>query len=200
MNPRKRGARAEKGGGQEGRAAGRGKRSPRRETTGPSPYGEDALKREAAGLESLATACIDASSIIIMEKAGYLGLAVRALRLVTIPPVAREANGVLSPGIAVVESGAASRAAPSNDAALVAEAADRRLAVISEDRKVLLAAQEHGLPYYNALMVLCLLLVRGLIGADGYDRFRDRLVGVARYAPRVLAYGDALAAWLVKNG
>ena len=153
------------------------------------------LDAEVAGLRALESAAVDASSLIVMNKSGFLGLAREELRLVTIGAVAREAGsdalGITS--FEVQGSGA------SNDAALVAFAAERGLPLISEDRKVLLAADRLGLPYYDALLVLCSLLARGRIDAEGYGDFRARLVGVSRYSPRVLSYGERLSTHIVKT-
>jgi hypothetical protein len=79
------------------------------------------------------------------------------------------------------------------DALVVTLALEARLPIISEDRKLLLAADRASLRYYNSLIVLGMLLLRGVITAVGFDSMRERLLEVAHYSRRVLAYGDDLA-------
>jgi hypothetical protein len=158
--------------------------------------GEPALDREIAGLIRLESAFIDASSMIVMNKSGFLAPVRDELTLVTTPPVAEEA-GADAAGIETVAGIAGSG---SNDSALVASAAAAGLPVISEDKKILLAADRAGLAYYDALMMLCLLFARGRIDREGYDGFLEALLASSRYAARVVAYGEAIALRIMKNG
>jgi hypothetical protein len=157
---------------------------------------ETQLEKELAGLRNLKRAVADASSLIVMEKSGFLGAAARVIELVTIPAVAREAGEAAS-GILLLNSSVGETI--KNDTALVATAASLGLPVISEDKKVLLAAERVGLPYYNAVMVLCGLLDRGRVSTADYASYRQKLASVSRYSKRILAYADSIAVFIIKG-
>jgi len=145
---------------------------------------DDLLQRFAA----LDEACIDASSIIYMRKSGFFDRLCPALQLSTVPAVAEEV-GREADGITLFRS-ADQTLTP--DAQLVQCAYERQLAVISEDKQILLSAKRACLPYYNALMMLNWLLFKGLIQQSHYHRYHAALQTCARYSDAVWNYGEAV--------
>ena len=148
-------------------------------------------------LEQLRTvhrAVIDSSSIIYAEKAGVLNLLCGTLQLQTVPGVVREVGFPLTdisvgpeidPGMPV-------------DDQLLASATEAHLAVISEDRKLLMKADGGGLDAYNMLVMLELLLLRGHVSLGEWDVARKRLLAAAQYSAWVVHAGQQLH-WAVRK-
>lgn len=119
-----------------------------------------------ARFDRLSSLLIDTSSLIQIEKAGFLLLLARWTRLYTLRQVQEEyLNGSLSksfPGMVQLLGESAHDGDPprSTDTALLATAHTLRLPLVSEDRKLLLKADSLGMKYYNALMMLEFLYYR----------------------------------------
>jgi hypothetical protein len=148
-------------------------------------------------LRSLTEAAVDASSIIYMLKAGFLGLLGHTIRLVTIEAV-RDETGWRPPEVEVrrepaLDPGLPGPGALSNDERLLRFAADSGLPVISEDRGLLEEAGRRGLDYYNSLMMLLLLRHRGRIDDAWYVEARDRLLSVGRYSDEIVRRYEGFA-------
>lgn len=148
-------------------------------------------------LEQLRTvhrAFIDSSSIIYAGKARILDLLCGSLELKTVAGVVGEV-GFPIPGISVgleIDSGL------SVDDQVLASAVEAHLAVISEDRKLLMKADEAGLDGYNMLVMLELLLLRGHISLPEWDIARKRLLAAAQYSAWVVHAGQQLH-WAVRK-
>lgn len=157
--------------------------------------------------DRLKEAAIDASSIIYMLKAGYLGLLGSTITLRSVPEIVAETGW---PGLPVTlvsidrRPGPASPArsasgsppqgaAVSNDELLLTFAKEAGLPVVSEDRAILRAAEDEGLDYYNSLMMLAFLRYRGRIDQQWYEEAKARLLDVARYGADVLAKFETIA-------
>lgn len=136
--------------------------------------------------EVLEEVLIDACSIIYMHKAGFLSTLALELRLSTIDEVISEI-GIEVPYIHV-------RMSPeeygSTDTKLLSLAVIERLPIISEDKGVLIAAQQHGLSYYNALMALNFLYYREAISEEEYEYYVHQLKSIARYSDFVYTYAE----------
>ncbi len=145
-------------------------------------------------LRTVRCAFIDSSSIIYAEKAGTLEILCGELQLQTVPGVVREV-GIPIPDISVAPEIDSSI---SVDDQLLASAAEAHLAVISEDRKLLMKADDRGLAGYNMLVMLELLLLRGHISLAEWDRARKRLLAAAQYSSRVVHAGQQLH-WAVRK-
>jgi len=148
-------------------------------------------------LESLRTvrhAFIDSSSIIYAGKSGVLDVLCAELRLMTVPGVVREV-GYSIPDIAV---GPENNPSLPVDDQLLAAAAEARQAVISEDRKLLMRADDCGLDGYNMLVMLELLLLRGQLSLSEWDIARKRLLAAAQYSAWVVHAGQELH-WAVRK-
>lgn len=162
----------------------------------------------AERFDELREAAIDASSIIYMLKAGFLGLLGSTITLKTLPEVAAETGwpalpiSLVGPAPGDPDSegtrssmrdcspigygSGGSASAPSNDERLLAFAFEASLPLISEDRALLRAAGEAHLEYYNSLMMLAMLRYRGRIDDAWFEESKERLLSVARYGEDVL--------------
>ena len=128
---------------------------------------------------------IDASSIIYLLKIGLLGSLAAEVRLVSTPQVIEETGWPHLPveGIPIDDFDV------SNDESLIVLAAKISCPVLSEDYEILKSAAEKGWDYYNTLMILNYLLMKGRISAAEYPRYLERLKECAHYSEKVLAQG-----------
>jgi hypothetical protein len=156
---------------------------------------DDAVLAVIDQFDDLTRAIIDASSVIYMDKAGYLELLYRAVDLHALPEILDEA-GIEGTEITEVKS---RYGALSNDRKLIACALDLDMPVISEDKKILNTLKDHGLPYFNALMMLNFLLYKDWIAAEGYPNFLDALSRIAWYSNGVWAFGERLNARILSR-
>lgn len=148
--------------------------------------------------DALTGAAVDASSIIYMLKAGFLGLLGHTIRLVTIEAI-RDETGWQPPEVEVRWEPSLKHGEPgvcppgpgpeaealSNDERLLRFAAASRLPVVSEDRGLLEEAEGRGIDYYNSLMMLLLLRYRKRIDDQWYAEARDRLLSIGRYGGEI---------------
>ena len=137
----------------------------------------------------LTEAVIDASSIIYMLKAGFLGLLGSTIGLKTIPSVFAE-TGWPSLPVTVADEDDDDRP---NDEKLLDFAVRSTLPVISDDRALLLAAERNGLDYYNSLMMLAFVRYRRRIDEAWYDEAFGRLLEIGRYNDEILGRFDEIA-------
>ena len=142
-------------------------------------------------LSELKKALIDSSSIIYMQKAGYFDLLVSTIKLYTIQEVISEIRSKAEGLKLIHTSGLHSY---STDRVLITCALDHRLAMISEDKQILSAMQRAKAPYYNALMMLNLMLVSQKIDDGGYRCFLEELKSFARYSDTVWEFGERVHA------
>lgn len=143
-------------------------------------------------LESLRAAGIDASSIIYLLKAGILGYLAVEVELHTVAPVMRE-TGWRGLPVSVDAYEPDSCAPVTPDDQLLSFTVANRLPLISEDRKLLHRAEAAGLTYYNALLMLDLLVLRGRFSEEEYRTYRERLVSIGRYGADVLSTENTVA-------
>jgi hypothetical protein len=134
-------------------------------------------------------AVIDSSSIIYMERAGFLDYVTSLLEIYAPAPVMDE-TGFKDEKIKVIPG--TDNKSVAVDSLVVNCAYDMGAAVISDDRGVLKKSEVLGLNYFNSLMMLCLLLLRGAIDPDDYTLFYNRLKSFARYSGFVYEFGDAV--------
>ena len=142
-------------------------------------------------LEGFTELCIDASSIIYLLKSGLLGSLSAEVSLVSTPQVRDETGWPHLPVEALpLEESRFPAGSLSNDDSLVALAVERRSPVLSEDYEILMNAKEAGLEYYNTLMMLNYLLLKGRIAPDEYPEYLERLKECSHYSSHVLEQGD----------
>jgi hypothetical protein len=135
---------------------------------------------------------VDASSLIVLSDIGAIAGARLAWRLSTIAAAAAEA-GDASEGISLVGAGT-TKAFPveSTDKALVSAARKAHLPLISEDRKVLMAAEAADLDCFDVLVALELLSATGALSAGEYVETRSRLLERNAYRGDRLAWAQAV--------
>jgi hypothetical protein len=161
--------------------------------------------RSAALLREVSAAAVDASSIIYMLKVGMLDRLSFVVDLVTPAEVAAETGWPrlplrTVPGASLRAGEALNGARP--DDLLLALAGERGIALVSEDRELLMRAEERGIPYFNSLMMLILLADRGRCAMEEYLVFRRRLEDIGHYSAWVRSFADkvAVALRLPPNG
>jgi len=137
-------------------------------------------------LVRLKTALIDTSSIIYIQKAGYFDVLARVIQLYTIPEVIAETKTQVA-GVKLIHPCGSSSTA--TDQKLISCALKNKLAMLSEDKRILRAMGRAGAPYYNALIMLNFLLFSQKIDDDGYRRYYSALEDIARYSETVWKFG-----------
>ncbi|MFP4564684.1 MAG: hypothetical protein ACLFRY_15390 [Spirochaetia bacterium] len=136
----------------------------------------------------------DSSSLIYMKKAGFLDRFLTSLEVYTVPEVIAE-TGFEDLAVKIIHHRYHEERrdrALDTDSILLRCAVDEELPVVSEDRKILLSAEEQGLPYFNALMMLNFLFFKRKITLGEHTRFFRRLLETARYTRRILTYSREL--------
>ena len=136
--------------------------------------------------EQLSKALIDTSSIIYLQKAGYFDILGGAIQLYSIPDVIAEVKTGAA-GVRVIR--APGSPSLSTDQKLVCCALEKKMALISEDKSVLVAMRRAEAPYYNALMMLNFLLFLQKIDDDSYRHYYGVLKTIARYSEEVWKFG-----------
>ena len=134
----------------------------------------------------LTSAAIDSSSLIYMERAGFLGKLAKAIALVTIPGVIGE-TGIHIEQLSVIEQPHIQGAV---DDQILECAVLRHIPLISEDRKLLLKADRKGMEYYNSLMMHAFLLYRRVIDPDEARMHLSELCEAARYGHYVYRFAS----------
>jgi hypothetical protein len=140
-------------------------------------------------LEYLKAALIDTSSILYIQKAGYFGVLSRTIQLYSIAEVISELKTPVS-GVTLIPN--SEPLSQSTDRVLIACALKNKLAMISEDKGILLAMQRAQAPYFNALMMLNFLLLVQRIDDDGYQSYHSALKHIARYSEAVWEFGEKI--------
>ena len=155
---------------------------------------ERELQRVIENFDRLETALIDSSSIIYMDKAGFLSALLRQLTLITIAEVNKE-TGIDGYPIRIISHGLEDMP---TDHKIVRCAERNHLSVISEDHKLLRSCDVLGIEYYNALMMLNLILYKKQVDLPVFESFLERLLQIAHYSNRVRRYGSDLATYIIK--
>ena len=160
---------------------------------------ETLLEIEVEKLAMIQSAAIDTSSIIYLSKSKLLDPLAGLIRLVTVEFVVREV-GIRSLPVEIVATHQddLDRSLDADTAILLC-ALHKRVPLLSEDRKLLMRAEARRVPYYNSIMMIALMVLRGAIVDNEVSDYRDRLVDVARYGRRVIEYGDDLISYVVMN-
>ncbi|TVR32438.1 MAG: hypothetical protein EA404_07865 [Spirochaetaceae bacterium] len=157
---------------------------------------ESALEK----LSGLSSAFIDASSMIVCNKAEILDALAATCTLYTIQPVMDETGYSDAPvSIQPVPAAAAAGTAATVDDLLFSAVLKAQLPLISEDRTLLVKAADHGLAYYNALMVLNLLLLRRRLTPAAYSEHARLLQRATRYSAEVQQFGQAVYRQILKQ-
>ncbi|MBN2736443.1 MAG: hypothetical protein JXR70_05640 [Spirochaetales bacterium] len=141
-------------------------------------------------LKKLKSAVIDSSSIIYMEKAGFLDAVIAHLPL--------HSHNLVQDEIAM----------PINiewhysdikitDEAIIKLALELSMPLISDDKKMINRLIVEKQEAYNALMILHWLYLKAHISLSEHLEYLTRLIRVARYSPAVIEYGNQVFALML---
>lgn len=139
----------------------------------------------ATGIKELS---IDASSVIYLLKAGLLGTLAAEVHLVTTKPVFEEVGWPRLP-IEIINIECVGL---TNDQTVIKLAEIRQSSILSEDLEILKSAKESGINYYNTLMMLNFLLLKGRVLKSDYKEYLDRIVEISHYSKDILKYGEKI--------
>ncbi len=133
---------------------------------------------------------IDASSMIYLLKIGLLGSFAAEVRLVTTKPVYDEVQWPKLP-VEIIEIDFEGL---TNDQSLLALTEKRKNSILSEDLEILQYAEKSGWNYYNTLMMLNYLLLKGRLLESEYNKYLFRIVEISHYSKKILDYGEIVHA------
>jgi hypothetical protein len=131
---------------------------------------------------------IDASSLIVLDALGILDKVRNNWELYTIPAVAFEA-GDAGINIQVFKDAPSSG---NNDQCLVQKACSMHLPILSEDRKILIAAEEANLYCFDSLILLELLRFKESISEIYYSELKRKLLVRNIYRPNRLQWAQCV--------
>ena len=135
----------------------------------------------------------DTCTLIYLKRINMLAKTARSFQLLVPADVMHEL-GCLPPGCIIC----AVKSAENTDRAVIQLALDRQVAVLSEDRKLLMACRWQGLHYYNSLMILLALLLQQKLSLGEYKKGYALLRGIARYSSEVWHVGDQVFSLYVR--
>lgn len=150
---------------------------------------------------------IDASSIIVLADIGALERASHTWRLATIPEAALEAGPDLltkeeRPIIIIREVSPIQtkrlQGKPSTDLLLVETARKHRWPLLSEDRKILMAAEEAGLLCFDSLVAIELLKALSPQGPQLYEGWQRRILSRNKYSSYRRSWAEQIAMAIIK--
>ncbi|HEX3019815.1 MAG TPA: hypothetical protein VHP36_05920 [Chitinispirillaceae bacterium] len=150
---------------------------------------EDSFSDHLEGFKSLNSAAIDASSIIYMQKAGFLHSAIVHIQLHSPITVLDQTGFDL---LQITSHDMKPYQQLSADQQLVNLAQNLSIPVISDDKWVLIKARAMGFPFYNSLMILNFLLYKRLVTLEFFDKYLHELITIARYSQTVIQYGSTV--------
>ncbi len=147
-----------------------------------------AIEKVFHQFDNLKKAVIDASSVIYMDKAGFFPLLAANVSLITIPEVLKEINS----RSAKIQIAPSEDLIGPTDEKLVACAFQLNLPIISEDRKILQAAFERKMDYFNSLMMLNFLFYQQLLSEQELRSYLENLREIAWYGNEIWEFGVRL--------
>jgi hypothetical protein len=168
------------------------------------------IEQEIRRLSEMTEAYIDASSMILCNKAGILDRLSGVCLLRTVASVLAETTYDDAPVIVDADPGTwtaeDAQATSQNvsglsgpDLALLTAAVRSRLPIISDDLALLRAFSTSGLACFNSLMMVNLLVVRGALTPSELEESLTMLLRFARYNPGVIAYARQIRIAIVSR-
>ncbi len=145
---------------------------------------------------------VDASSLIVLSDIKALDAALRTWRLTPPKAVADEAGplaerlDIADPAAPAASTNQAKTA--QNDALLVRTASAAGIPLLSEDRKILMAAETAGIDCFDALVALELLRGSPFFTESDYGAARNALLARNEYRPYRLAWAREIEAARMK--
>jgi hypothetical protein len=140
--------------------------------------------------DHLERAVIDTSSLIYLKKINLLWKTVQTIGLITVSGVKDEfGSSDIFTHIEIIEL---NEIKTNVDRQIMRTAANLRLPVISEDKKILMAAANSGLPFFNTLMIMNFLIYKKEIDHQGYNTALQLLRKKAYYEGFIFDFGRAV--------
>jgi hypothetical protein len=150
----------------------------------------DALSTVFHQFDLLDRAVIDTSSLIYLKKINLLRKTVHTIGLITVSGVQDEFGpSDIFNHIEIIELNETKN---NTDRQIVQVAEDLRLPVISEDKKILMAAGNSGLPFFNTLMIMNFLIYKNKIDYYQYHVSLNLLRKEAYYEAFIFDFGNAV--------
>lgn len=153
------------------------------------------IQKTLKEFDVLDAAVIDASSCLYLTKLNLLNSFSEIITLSTVPGVVREVGEL--PRALVIES--ALSPCESTDSEVIRLCAEKKIPVISEDKKILLAVRGEGLPFFNTLMVLNFLFFKQVIDLVTFKAKLAELTHFAWYHADVYEYGDLVCRHILNH-
>ena len=152
--------------------------------------GPDAILRVFHQFDHLDRAVIDTSSLIYLKKINCLRKTSRIIGLITVSGVTDEfGSSDIFNQLEIIELKEIEK---NTDRQIIQVAADLRLPVISEDKKILMAAASAGLPFFNTLMIMNFLIYKNEMDLQEYHAALHRLRKEAYYEGFIFDFGNAV--------
>lgn len=153
----------------------------------------DSISTALHQFNALDRVLIDTSSLIYLSHINLLHITSAALRLMTIAGVVNEfGKSEAFENIEIIVSEKIQEKNKPTDLCLTETAKTLRLPVISEDKKILMAAKRVGLPFFNTLMIMNFLVYKQVIDRRQYKDALHLLQGRAFYDASVFEYGKSV--------
>jgi len=149
---------------------------------------------------------LDASTAILLHKAGLLDVACRAYRMVTTPVVRREIARGGGEGEEIlrlmdrrgVETAGGEGEIPGEESLFMLFQAGRIEAVFADDGDFLALCRRKNVPHYSSVMVPWLLYRNGFLTGEEALRATARVAGTGRFSGWVLGFVESL--WREERG
>lgn len=145
---------------------------------------ESKIEKVFHQFDQLEKVLIDASSIIYIQKTGFLLELANTVSLFTLTEILKETGFKNLPIQLVKEKMSASN----NDQKFVECAKKKKMAVVTEDKKIIKEIKKENLPYFNALMMLNFLIYKDQINREQHTIYFRRLKQFAWYSSEVYEY------------
>jgi len=129
---------------------------------------------------------IDASSIIYLNKLNILSKLQVSLLLLTIQEIIEE-TGIYSYDFKIIDHNIKNK---TNDEKLIILAINKRIPVISDDKKILLKLKKNNIDYYNSIMMLNFLYYKNEINIQEYKKLTEKLKNFAWYSKKIITYSE----------
>lgn len=155
------------------------------------------VKRVLIEFENLKSALIDSSSIIYLNRINMIGLLTTTIPIYIIEEINHE-TGLEIEGLTIITHDLSEKM--TTDVKLITSAYTHNLPIISDDKRILTRARDHGLVYYNSVMMLCYLIFCNAISPAQYQRCERELFRFARYSNYVKTYSRTICNAIIKRG
>lgn len=145
------------------------------------------IKKIINDFKNFDSAFIDASSIIYLNKINLLNRLSKTLKLYTLDKIITEI-GIIGLNLIICKS--KKTISISNDDLLLKYAIEKKIPVISDDKKILIKAGKNNLDYYNSIMMILFLFYKNVINNDNYTLYICELKKIARYSDDIFLKAD----------